>query len=91
MIKSREIPKDSSGEKRLEVIIDNGDYELVKSLTKAYSLKDTSSLFKFALASLLQANNNEGLFTVKSLEDGKRVLSGLTPSEEMLEVISEDK
>ena len=39
---------------------------------------------KFAIGSLIQVNNNEGLFTIKSTEDRRnRVLSKIPPSEDM--------
>jgi hypothetical protein len=82
-ITSDENIKDGTTEKELEVTIDNGDLKLVDSLVEAYEFKDRNSLFKFALAALLLGNNEDGMFTIK-VEDNKRVLSKITPSEDML-------
>ena len=82
-IKSEEKQKEGTAEKELEITIDNGDFELVDSLVDAYDFRDRNSLFKFALAALLRGNNEEGMFTIKT-EDNKRILSKITPSEDML-------
>ena len=82
-INSKENPKEGAIDKELKVTIDNGDLKLVDSLVEAYDFKDHNSLFKFALAALLRGNNEEGMFTIKT-ENGKRVLSKITPSEDML-------
>jgi hypothetical protein len=85
MIKVTEQTKIDSNpqEKEILVTIDNGDLKLIDSLTEAYDFKDRNSLFKFAIATLLQGNNNEGIFTIKT-EEGKRLLSKIDPSEDML-------
>lgn len=83
-IKSTEKNKDNSAEKELEITIDNGDLKLINSLVEAYSFKDRDSLFKFAIATLLQGQNNEGIYTIKTDEENKRVLSAITPSADML-------
>lgn len=84
MINSTEKQKSDSTDKELEVTIDNGDLKVVDSLVEAYDFKDRNALFKFALATLLQGNNDEGLFTIKTGIDSKRVLSPIAPSEDML-------
>ena len=83
MINSKEKIKEGTSDKEIEVTFDNGDLKLVDSLVEAYSFKDRNSLFKFAIATLLQGNNNEGIFTIKT-ENDKRVLSKIAPSEDML-------
>jgi len=84
-IKSAEKNKEGSSEKELEVTIDNGDFKLVDSLVDAYSFKDRASLFKFAIAVLLQGNNDNGLYTIKTKEDGtSRVLSPISPSGDLV-------
>ena len=62
-IKDTEKTKAGTTEKELEVTIDNGDLESINSLIDAYSFKDKSSLIKFAIGTLLQGTNNEGLYT----------------------------
>lgn len=84
MITSKEKQKENSIEKELLVTIDNGDFKLIDSLVDAYSFKDRDSLLKFAIATLLQGNNNEGIFTIKTNEENKKVLSAIAPSEDML-------
>lgn len=84
MINSREKIKEGTDEKELEVTLDNGDLKLISSLVDAYGFKDVNSLVKFAIGSLVQGNNNEGLFTIKTNEKNTRVLSKITPSEDML-------
>lgn len=84
MINSKERSKLNTNEKELEIVIDNGDLKLVDSLMESYAFKDRDSLFKFAIATLLEGNNNEGIFTIKKGEDGKRVLSKVDPSKDML-------
>ena len=82
-INTEEKLKEGTSEKELKITIDNGDLKLVDSLVEAYDFKDRGSLFKFALAALLRGNNEEGMFTIKT-EDSKRLLSKITPSEDML-------
>lgn len=84
MINSQEKTKTGVSEKELEITIDNGDLRLVTSLVEAYGFKDVNSLMKFAIGSLVQGNNNEGLFTIKTDETNKRILSKIAPSEDML-------
>ena len=84
MINSKEKQKPDSENKELEVTIDNGDLKVVDSLVEAYDFKDRNALFKFALAALLQGNNDEGLFTIKTSADNKRVLAPIAPSEDMV-------
>lgn len=88
-IRSQKKTKDTGDEQELEVTIDNGDLELIDSLVDAYDFKDINSLFKFALAALLRGNNEEGMFTIIN-EDDKRVLSKITPSEDMLNKSSKE-
>jgi hypothetical protein len=84
MITSKEKIKEGTvDEKELEVTIDNGDFKLIDSIVDAYGFKDRNSLFKFALGTLLQGNNNEGIFTVKT-ENNQRVLTKIAPSADML-------
>lgn len=83
-IKSSEKTKKGSSEKELEVTIDNGDFKLIDSLVDAYSFKDRDSLLKFAIGALLQGTNDGGMFTIKKVEDGKRVLSKIAPSDDLL-------
>lgn len=83
MINSKEKTKEGTSEKELEVTIDNGDLLLIDSLVDAYSFRDRNSLLKFAIATLLQGNNNEGIFTIKT-EDNKKMLQKIAPSEDML-------
>lgn len=84
MINSNERTKTGTADKELEVIIDNGDFKLIDELVDAYSLKDRNSLLKFAIAALLQANNNEGLFTIKKNAQNQRQLSKIDPSVDMV-------
>jgi Arc/MetJ-type ribon-helix-helix transcriptional regulator len=84
MITSREKPKSGSSENEYEVTIDNGDLKLIDSLVKSYGFKDRDSLIKFGIATLLQGNNNEGIYTIKPTEDGKKMLSKITPPTDML-------
>lgn len=84
MIKSTEKIKAGSTENELEVTIDNGDLELINSIIDSYGFKDVNSLMKFAIGSLVQGNNNEGLFTIKSDEKNNRILEKITPSADML-------
>ncbi|HBB44203.1 MAG: hypothetical protein UW27_C0011G0005 [Parcubacteria group bacterium GW2011_GWA1_44_13] len=83
MITVEEKPKNGSSEKEIEVTIDNGDLKLIDSLVDAYSFKDRQSLIKFAIGTLLEGNNNEGIFTIKT-EDNKRTLSKIAPSADMV-------
>ena len=89
MINSEEKTKTGSSEKELEVTIDNGDLKLVDSLVDAYGFKDRNSFLKFAIAALLQGNNNEGVFTVKTNENKQRVLVPIEPSADMLKSSAE--
>ena len=84
MIKSNEKNKAGTTEKELEVTIDNGDLKLIKSLVDAYGFKDENSLIKFAVGSLLQGTNNEGLFTIITGEDKKKSLKKIEPTSDML-------
>lgn len=84
MIKVDEKIKEGSIEKEIVVTIDNGDLELIDSLVDAYSFKDRQSLIKFAIGTLLEGNNNEGIFTIKFGEDNKKVLSKIAPSSDMI-------
>lgn len=84
MINSREKTKANSTEKELEITIDNGDLKLINDLVDAYSFKDKNSLIKFAIAALLEGNNNEGIFTVKTNAQNARALSKIAPSDDML-------
>lgn len=85
MISGKEIIKQNNKEKQYDVSIDNGDLKLIDSLVSAYGFKDRDSLIKFGIATLLEGNNNEGIFTIKTVaEDGKRMLSKITPPEDML-------
>lgn len=85
MITGRETTKDGTAEKQYDVAIDNGDLKLIDSLVEAYGFKDRDSLIKFGIAALLEGNNNEGIYTIKlSSEEGKRLLSKITPPSDML-------
>lgn len=84
MINSKEKIKEGTSEKELEFLIDNGDLELVDSLVDAYGFRDRNSFLKFAIATLLQGNNNEGIFTIKTNENKQRVLIPIEPSSDML-------
>lgn len=85
MIIGKETKKDTSNEKQYEVAIDNGDLKLIDSLVEAYGFKDRDSLIKFGIATLLEGNNNEGIYTIKpAAEEGKKVLSRIAPPKEML-------
>ncbi len=84
MINSEEKQKANSTDKELEVKIDNGDLKLVDSLVESYGFKDRNSLFKFAIGALLEGNNNEGIFTIKTDSDNKKILSEIEPSADML-------
>ena len=84
MIKVEEKTKVGSTEKEIEVTIDNGDLKVIDSLVDAYSFKDRESLIKFAIGTLLEGNNNEGIFTIKTGEDNKRILTKVAPSVDML-------
>lgn len=84
MINSKEKQKEgSTEEKELEVIINNGDFKLIDSLVESYGFKDRDSLFKFAIGTLVDGNNNEGIYTIK-LQNGQRVLSKIAPSKDLL-------
>jgi hypothetical protein len=63
MIIGKEILKPNSTEKQYSILIDNGDLELTDSLVSAYGFKDRDSLIKFSIATLLEGNNNEGIYT----------------------------
>ena len=84
MINGKEKQKDGSEEKEYDVVIDNGDLKLIDSLVAAYKFKDRDSLIKFAIAALLEGNNDNGIFTVKTAADGKKVLSKIAPPDDML-------
>lgn len=85
MIKSELVKKTNSEECELKVTIDNGDLKLIDSLVESYSFKERDGLIKFAIAALLEGNNNEGLFTIKSIgEETKKVLSRIAPPEDLL-------
>lgn len=86
MIKVKEQEKEgsTSNEKELVVTIDNGDFKLVDSLIDAYSFRNRESLVKFAIGTLLEGINNEGIFTIKNGEENKKVLSKIAPSVDML-------
>ncbi|EKD86564.1 MAG: hypothetical protein ACD_37C00234G0003 [uncultured bacterium] len=85
MIIGTEKQKTGGTELEYEVVIDNGDLELIDSLVKAYKFKDRDSLIKFGIAALLEGNNDNGIYTIKPADaEGKRVLSKVTPPEEML-------
>ena len=90
MITSKEKNKQGTSEKELEVTIDNGDLKIIKSLVDAYGFKDENSLIKFAVGSLLQGINNEGLFTIRTGEDKKKSLSKIEPSTDMLKERKEE-
>jgi len=85
-IKSREKQKNGSTEKELEVTIDNGDLKLIDSLVDAYSFKDRNALLKFAVGALLQGNNDDGLYTIKSDSENPKakLLSRVKPSDDLL-------
>lgn len=89
MITGKETLKNNNTDKQYEVAIDNGDLKLIDSLVEAYGFKDRDSLIKFGIATLLEGNNNEGIYTIKPAEDGKRILSKIAPPNEML--ITKDK
>ncbi|OGN02955.1 MAG: hypothetical protein A3G02_00180 [Candidatus Yanofskybacteria bacterium RIFCSPLOWO2_12_FULL_44_13b] len=89
MITVEEKTKSGSDEKEIVVTIDNGDFKVIDSLVDAYSFKDRQSLIKFAIGTLLEGNNNEGIFTIKTGEDNKRTLSKIAPSADMLKPKSE--
>lgn len=86
MITSKETTKEGSSEKQINVTIDNGDLKLIDSLVAAYGFRDRDSLLKFGIAALLEGNNNEGLYTIKSSEDDitKRLLSKIAPPKDLL-------
>jgi metallophosphoesterase superfamily enzyme len=89
-IKSTERNKSGSTEKELETIVDNGDLKLVDSLVDAYSFKDRDSLLKFAIATLLRGNNDGGIYTIKTGEDGKKFLDPIVPSSDFVVKKEED-
>lgn len=84
MITSRTQLKDNLNEEELVVTIDNGDFKLIDELVEAYSFKDRNSLIKFAIATLLQGNNNEGIFTIKTNDKNVKSLSKIEPSLDMI-------
>lgn len=84
MIKVEEKTKADSVEKEILVTIDNGDLKVIDSLVDAYSFKDRESLIKFAIGTLLEGNNNEGIFTIKTGAENKRILTKVAPSADML-------
>lgn len=85
MIKVTEQVKQGSSPETKEIVatIDNGDLELIDLLIDAYSFKDRESLIKFAIGTLLEGNNNEGIYTIKT-DTGTRQLSKLKPSEDLI-------
>lgn len=83
MITVEEKTKKDSEEKEIVVTIDNGDLKLIDSLVDAYSFKDRQSLIKFAIGTLLEGNNNEGIYTIKT-DNNTRILSKIAPSADML-------
>lgn len=87
MINGKENNKEGTAEKEYQVTIDNGDLKLIDSLVRAYGFKDRDSLIKFGIAALLEGNNDNGIYTIKPSpeNDGKKILSKLTPPAEMLE------
>lgn len=74
----------TTGEKEYGVTIDNGDLKLIDSLVVAYGFKDRDSLLKFGIAALLDGNNHEGIFIVKTSDDGQKKLSRIAPPAELL-------
>mgnify|MGYP001563265810 CR=1 FL=1 len=84
MIIGKETTKKDTADKQYEVAIDNGDLKLIDSLVESYGFNDRDSLIKFGIATLLEGNNNAGLYTIKPTEDGKKMLSKITPPEDML-------
>jgi hypothetical protein len=84
MFKSVVENKPNTEESQLRVTIDNGDFELIKSMLEAYSFKDHDSLFKFAIAALLDGFNNEGLYTIKNDKVKGRYLSKIEPSSDLV-------
>jgi hypothetical protein len=86
MIIGKEILKPNSTEKQYSILIDNGDLELTDSLVSAYGFKDRDSLIKFSIATLLEGNNNEGIYTIKTGDDGKKLLSKITPPVDLLNI-----
>lgn len=91
MITGKETTKTTSQEKQYDVSIDNGDLELIDSLVDAYGFKDRDSLIKFGIATLLEGNNNEGIFTIKPVADGTKMLSKIAPPKVMLKEENHDQ
>lgn len=89
MITVEEKIKNESPEKEIVITIDNGDLVLINSLVEAYSFKDVQSLIKFAIGTLLEGNNNEGIFTIKIDNDNKKILSKIAPSADMIKIKEE--
>lgn len=87
MIIGKETTKKDSTEKQYDVSIDNGDLKLIDSLVSSYGFKDRDSLIKFGISTLLEGNNNDGVFIIKSTGEGdekKRVLSQIKPPTDLL-------
>jgi hypothetical protein len=45
---------------------------------------DIDSLIKFSIAALLEGNNNDGIYTIKTMPDDKKVLSKINPPQDLL-------
>lgn len=84
MITSKERPREGTNEVELEVVINNGDLQLIDSLVESYGFRDRNSLIKFGIAAILEGNNSEGIYTIKTSEEGKRVWSKINPSADLL-------
>ncbi len=87
MIIGKETIKTDGGEKQYDVKIDNGDLKLIDSLVEAYGFKDRDALMKFGIATLLEGNNNEGIYTIKPTADGKKMLSKIAPPADLLDTL----
>jgi hypothetical protein len=83
MIKIKKESLNDANENEVEVVINNGDLQVLNSLIDSYGFKDGSSVIKFALGALVEGTNNEGLFTIKNT-DGKKSISHINPSKGLL-------